>query len=206
MTTLARYQGFALDDAGNVLASPTVEVRDEATTALAVLFSDRAGASGIGNPFTGASDGLIAFHVIGGSYKITVTKGGVTRTLRYVAIGTAAEMDGTSPWLGGVRARVSSAAAGDISPDVSAADLYVRTALSAAIAINAPTGSPTVGDRLAFRLKDNGTGRALTWNAIFRAIGVTIPTTTVANKTTYVRAIYNTTDTKWDVINVNTEA
>lgn len=97
MTTLARYQSFALDDAGNVLASPTVEVRNEATSALAPLFSDRAGASGMTNTFTGGSDGLIAFHVAGGAYKITVTKGAVTRIFRYVAIGTAAEADAIDP-------------------------------------------------------------------------------------------------------------
>jgi hypothetical protein len=93
MATLARYQAFALDDAGNVLASPTVEVRDEGTAALAALFSDRAGTTGIGNPFTGGSDGLIAFHVAGGAYKITVTSGSVTRIFRYVGIATFGEHD-----------------------------------------------------------------------------------------------------------------
>lgn len=93
MTTLARYQAFALDDAGNVLMSPTVEVRDESTAALVALFSDRAGTTGIGNPFTGGSDGLIAFHCAGGAYKITVTKASVTRTFRYVGIATFGEHD-----------------------------------------------------------------------------------------------------------------
>jgi hypothetical protein len=93
MATLARYQAFALDNAGNVLASPTVEVRDEGTASLVPLFSDRAGASGISNPFTGGSDGLVAFHVAGGVYKVTVTLGATVRTFRYVAIGTAAEHD-----------------------------------------------------------------------------------------------------------------
>lgn len=95
MTTLAHYQAFALDDAGNVLASPSVEVRDEATSSLASLFSDRAGASGIANPFTGGSDGFFDFYVVGGAYKIVVTQGAVTRTLRYVGIGTKSEHDDT---------------------------------------------------------------------------------------------------------------
>jgi hypothetical protein len=203
---LARYEAFALDDAGNVLASPSVEVRDEVSTLLAALFSDRAGASGIGNPFTGGSDGLIAFHVAGGAYKITVTQGGVTRTFRYVAIGTAAELDQTSAWIGRINPRIVSAASGDISPDVTVADAYIRTALSAAIAINAPIGAPAQGNRLTFRLKDNGTARALTWNAIYRIIGTTLPTTTVISKTTYVTAVYNSDDTKWDVLDVKTQA
>jgi hypothetical protein len=100
MVALARYQAFALDDAGNVLASPTVDVWDEISTLRATLFSDRAGASGISNPFTGGSDGLVAFHVVGGTYKITVTKGAVVRTLRYVGISTGSETDfDNTAWL-----------------------------------------------------------------------------------------------------------
>jgi hypothetical protein len=105
-----------------------------------------------------------------------------------------------------INPRVSSAAAGDITADISAFDQYVRTALSAGIAINAPTGTPLNGNKLIFRLKDNGTARALSWNAIFRAIGVTIPLTTVANKTIYIGAIYNSDDTKWDAVAVSAEA
>lgn len=92
-TVLARYQATALDDAGNFLASPSVEVRLESTGSLVSLFSDRAGTVALGNPFTGAADGLAAFHVAGGAYKITFTKGAVTRILRYVAIATMAEID-----------------------------------------------------------------------------------------------------------------
>lgn len=268
MATLGRFQAFALDDAGNVLASPTVEVRDENTASLATLFSDRAGASGIANPFTGAADGSFSFHCTGGVYKIIVTKGAVTRTWRYVGVGTAAEHDsitdsGGNPipvtdggaslgttalkWLslfiasggtinfnngdlilthssntltltGGdlvitgaklssrIDPRLSSAASGDITADVSTTDIVVRTALSAACAINAPTGTPVQGQRLAFRFKDNATARALSWNAIFRAVDLLIPTTTVISKTLYVGAVYNSTDTKWDVVAVNQEA
>ena len=90
---LARYQSMAQDDAGNVLASPTIEVRRETDNALAALFSDRAGATPLANPFTAASDGLIGFHVAGGAYKITVTKGSDVRIFRYVGIGTNSEYD-----------------------------------------------------------------------------------------------------------------
>jgi hypothetical protein len=85
-------------------------------------------------------------------------------------------------------------------------DLGVITAQAAALTIAAPTGTPIQGQRLILRIKDNGTARAITWNAIFRAIGTTLPTTTTINKTTYVGCIYNSTDTKWDVVVVNTEA
>ncbi len=80
------------------------------------------------------------------------------------------------------------------------------TALAQAMTIAAPTGTPTVQQGLIIRLKDNGTARALTWNAAFRAIGVTLPTTTVISKTTYVGCIWNTDDSKWDAIAVATQA
>ena len=85
-------------------------------------------------------------------------------------------------------------------------DLGVITAQAPALTIAAPTGTPIQGQKLIFRIKDNGTARGITWNAIFRIIGTTLPTTTVINKTTYVGCIYNSTDTKWDVVVVNTEA
>ena len=82
----------------------------------------------------------------------------------------------------------------------------VLTAMSANTTIAAPTGTPVQCQDLVFRFKDDGTARTLTWNAVFRAIGVTLPTTTVANKLTYVGCKYNSTDTKWDVVAVQQEA
>lgn len=84
------------------------------------------------------------------------------------------------------------------------------TALANALTINADAGTPTDGQRTILRFKDNGTGRALTWTTgasnSFRAIGVTLPTTTVANKTTYVGCVYNSADARWDAVAVTTEA
>ena len=82
----------------------------------------------------------------------------------------------------------------------------VLTAMASATTIASPTGTPVQGQNLIFRFKDNGTARALTWNAIFRAIGITLPTTTTANKLLYVGCKYNSTDTKWDVVSLQEEA
>lgn len=101
---------------------------------------------------------------------------------------------------------VSAASASSLTPDVSAGDIYAYTALAAGLTINAPIGTPVDGNKLIFRLLDNGTGRALTWNATYTVIGTTLPTTTVANKTTYVGCIYNANNTRWDVIAVTTQA
>jgi hypothetical protein len=101
---------------------------------------------------------------------------------------------------------VSAASASSLTPDVSAADIYAYTALAAGLTINAPTGTPVDGNKLIFRILDNGTTRTLTWNATFTAIGVTLPTSTTASKTTYVGCIYNANNTRWDVIAVTTQA
>lgn len=86
-------------------------------------------------------------------------------------------------------------------------DQYNLTAMSAATTMNNPSGSPTSGQLLLMRFKDNGTARAFTWSGSqWRAIGVTLPTTTVANKTLYVGAAWSSDDSKWDVIAVSQEA
>jgi hypothetical protein len=103
--------------------------------------------------------------------------------------------------------RVTSAAsASSLTPDISASDVYAYTALAAGLTINAPTGTPVDGNKLIFRLLDNGTSRALTWNATYTVIGVTLPTATTISKTTYVGCIYNANNTRWDVIAVTTQA
>lgn len=82
---------------------------------------------------------------------------------------------------------------------------YHITALAESATIAAPSGSPADGNRLIYRFKDNGTSRTLTWDAIFRAIGTTLPTATSAGKVMYVGTIYNNQDSKWDVISVTVE-
>jgi hypothetical protein len=106
--------------------------------------------------------------------------------------------------------RVTSAAsASTLTPDISASDIYAYTALAAGLTINIPTGTPLDGDKLIFRLLDNGTSRALTWDTTstgYTVIGVTLPTATTISKTTYVGCIYNANNTRWDVIAVTTQA
>jgi hypothetical protein len=85
-------------------------------------------------------------------------------------------------------------------------DVHAITALAAAAAFAAPTGTPTHGQTLLIRIKDNGTARALTWNAIYRSIGLVLPTTTVLSKVVYVGFLYNSTDAKWDLLAVSQEA
>lgn len=89
--------------------------------------------------------------------------------------------------------------------DVDVTDQYQLTAVANATTIST-TGTPTNGQKLVIRLKDAGVGKALTWDAVFRAVGVTLPTTTVANKTHYIGCIYNSADSKFDCVAVVAQA
>lgn len=62
------------------------------------------------------------------------------------------------------------------------------------------SGTPTNFQSLIFRIKDNGSARAITWGASFEAMGVALPTTTTAGKVTTVGFIYNTVTSKWGCI------
>ncbi len=100
----------------------------------------------------------------------------------------------------------STASSATLTVDSDTTEVAVLTAQAAALTIAAPTGSPVEGQKLIIRVKDDGSARGITFNAIFRAIGITLPTTTVASKITYLGFVYNSTDTKWDAIAVKTEA
>lgn len=80
------------------------------------------------------------------------------------------------------------------------------TAQAAALALANPTGTAVDGFGISIRIKDNGTARAITYGTQYRAIGVTLPTTTVISKTLYLGMIFNNADTKWDVVAVAQEA
>jgi len=73
-----------------------------------------------------------------------------------------------------------------LTPNIDEYEQEDVTDLDSAMTIAAPTGTPSTGMKLLFRITDDGTARALTWNVIYRAIGVTIPSTTTANKILYV--------------------
>ena len=85
------------------------------------------------------------------------------------------------------------------APDIDAVDFYSLSALAVPAAFGLPLGTPVNGQRLTIRIKDNGTARALTWNAVYVAGGVALPATTVAGKTLHLGFIYNTDNAlnKW---------
>lgn len=78
-------------------------------------------------------------------------------------------------------------------------ELFV-TALAADATVGAPTGTPVNGNILRIRIKDNGTARALAWNAIYSGIVTDLPTTTTISKVMYLGFIYNSTSSKWEMV------
>ena len=99
-----------------------------------------------------------------------------------------------TPRIGTVTSSSTPTPAGDSN------DQFNVTALAVGATFAAPTGTPTDAQKLMVRIKDNGSAQTLAWNAIYRALGTTLPTTTVATKTLYLGFIYNAADTTWDCV------
>lgn len=101
------------------------------------------------------------------------------------------------------------ASASTITPTSDASDQYNVTALAVPATFAAPSGTPTDGQKLVIRIVDDGTARALTWTTSaggYRVVGTTLPTTTVASKTTYIGCIWNAVAGLWDVVAVTTQS
>jgi len=87
------------------------------------------------------------------------------------------------------------------TPNANTDDYYIITALAVAATFGAPTGTPVQGQKLIIRILDNGTARALSWNAIYKAgTDVALPTTTVISKVLYCGFMYNSASSKWDLL------
>lgn len=80
------------------------------------------------------------------------------------------------------------------------------TAQAVGLTLANPTGTAVDGFGMVIRIKDNGTARTIAYGTNYRALGVTLPTTTVISKTLYLGMIYNAADTKWDVVSVAQQA
>lgn len=89
------------------------------------------------------------------------------------------------------------------TPTADSVDQWNVTALAVADAFAAPTGTPTDGQNLMIRIRDNGTARALTWNAIYEASSdLALPTTTIINRTLWLGFRYNTVAVRWQLLAV----
>lgn len=97
----------------------------------------------------------------------------------------------------------SVASAASHTADCDVCNLYIITEQGEAATIEAPDGTPGPGQKLMFRIHDDGSAQALDWDAIFRVGSAVLPITTIVAKTLYVLCLYNETDVKWDVMSVD---
>lgn len=95
--------------------------------------------------------------------------------------------------------------AGTVTPTFSN-DLVKITAQAAGLTLANPSGTAIDGWGVVIRIKDNGTARAITYGTQYRAIGVTLPTTTIVGKTLYLAGIWNVEDTTLDIVAVGQQA
>ena len=106
----------------------------------------------------------------------------------------------------GIAARLYAAATDTaVTVDLTTYDQYSWTALASTLTFNlSPLTNAINGNKIIFRIKDNGVSRTLTWTTSgvgsFRVIGTVLPTATVVSKTLYVGCVYNFDDSVWDVI------
>ncbi len=108
-----------------------------------------------------------------------------------------------------ITSRVQSVSdAATVTPTSDTIDLVDITAIAQAFTIANPTGTPTNGQKLLIRWKDNATARAITWGDGYVAGGAALPTTTTLSKIGYAGFIYNTANSlnKWQCVVALVEA
>lgn len=92
------------------------------------------------------------------------------------------------------------------TPNADDHDVFNVTALAVNATLGAPTGTSQDGQRILIRIKDNGTSRTLAYSSTYRAISVTLPTTTTSSKVIYLLIVWHAGDGKWDVLAAGEEA
>lgn len=97
---------------------------------------------------------------------------------------------------------VTIASAATITPTK---QVYDVTALAVGATIAVPSYSPLDGMTGELRIKDNGGSQTLSFNSGWKAIGVTLPTATVAGKYLYITYRYSSADSKFHVLGIARE-
>jgi hypothetical protein len=93
-----------------------------------------------------------------------------------------------------------------VTPNADTYDGVSITAQAVGLTLANWVGTPLNMQAMIIRINDNGSAQSITYGPQYRALGVTLPTTTVANKTLYLACIWNALDTKIDVIGTPVQA
>lgn len=89
----------------------------------------------------------------------------------------------------------SSTSAATLTPDISTASTYFRTTQTVGLTINAPTGTPVIGETIIIYV-DSAGAQTLTIDATYVAFGAAFPASTTAGKTFMMSCQYNGTNWK----------
>jgi hypothetical protein len=76
------------------------------------------------------------------------------------------------------------------------------TAQAVTLNMAAPTGTPTDMESFIMKIIDNGSAKSISWDAKFRSIGATLPTTTVGGKVMSLVFLYDSDNTTWDLMSI----
>lgn len=203
ITAPARSKAYIVINAGT---GPVVLRGAGPTTGITIVSGERCVAAWGGSDFVKvASSGGVAAN----SFVLSNAQGNIDGSAAQKAIPAGVVVGSTDAQTLSakrVNPRISTVASvATLTPDIASFDQFNLTAQAEPLVVAVPTGSPLDGNRIIFRLLDNGTSRALTWNEIYVPVGVSLPANTVINKTTYVGCIYNASVPRWDVVAVATQ-
>lgn len=90
-------------------------------------------------------------------------------------------------------------------PNIDQYDQINVTALASSLLVQPPIGTRYDAQKLLLRIKDNGNAQGILLDSGiggYRAVGVVIPASTLANGDLYFGCIYNAQENYWDVIAV----
>lgn len=148
-----------------------------------------------GDLITASAPGTLARLGVGTNGQILSADSGETTGLRWV--------DPLDPFTPRVSNLTSSS---NPAPPAGECEQFNITALAENALFGSPIGGALNGKRLLIRIRDNGTSRTLTWASAYTGLGVSLPSSTVPNKLTYIGLIYNDQTLRWEALAVATEA
>ena len=198
--------------AGTITATLSGSATSAGSVTNSVTFNNGGSGSASGITFNGSTARTISYNTIGapstggtnatGTWGISITGNAGTATTATNVSGGTVSSTRVNP-----RSVASPFGSGSLTINGDTTDVYT-VSLSGAITFLTPSGTPVNGQRLVIRVKDSGAALGITWttsSGAFRAVGVTLPTTTVAGKVTYIGCIYNSADVFWDAVAVATQ-
>jgi hypothetical protein len=172
------------------------------STTFVDLTANVTGTLPVANGGTGAST-LTANNVI---------LGNGTTAVQFVAPGTSgnALVSNGTTWQSGVVSNlprvvvIADATSITMNADTTDMATQANTQTAGTLTVNAPTGTPSNGQKLMLRLRSTNV-QTFSWNAIFQGGTTALPTTSSgSSKYDYYGFIYNSTATKWQIVGTAT--